>query len=192
MAFEEKQQLRIEAKKHRAQISPFDPTEDPEKAVDYFIEALTPTNHDIIALYMPKGDEFSTAILCERLQNQSIATALPRIHKDSRMLTFHDWNDGEPLETQSYDIMAPLPSAKIVTPTIMVVPLLAFDRKGYRLGFGGGYYDATIQQVRENSAIQTVGWGFAKQAVIFNLPREDHDQRLDFVITPQQIYDHRD
>ena len=70
-------------------------------------------------------------------------------------------------------------------PDVVIVPLLAFDRRGYRLGQGGGYYDATLADLRAKKNIIAVGLAYAQQACLFNLPVEEHDQKLDWVVTPQ-------
>ena len=79
----------------------------------------------------------------------------------------------------------------LLEPDLFLVPLLAFDRKGYRLGQGGGYYDATIKAYRDKKEIQAIGIGYGMQAVVFNLPIEEHDQKMDLVITPEQVFDFR-
>ena len=76
-----------------------------------------------------------------------------------------------------------------VKPDIIVVPFLAFDRRGHRLGYGKGHYDATIAALREQGrTVTTVGLGYAKQAVLFNLPSEEHDEQMDWVITPHNAH----
>ena len=65
------------------------------------------------------------------------------------------------------------------------MPLLAFDRRGHRLGYGEGYYDATLADLRARKKVIAVGLAYAQQAILFNLPAEDHDQPLDWIITPQ-------
>jgi len=82
-----------------------------------------------------------------------------------------------------------LEAAEYITPEILIVPLLAFDRKGNRLGYGGGYYDATLEHLRKDGNVIAAGFAYSQQAVLFNLPSEAHDQKLDWVITPQKIYD---
>ena len=76
-------------------------------------------------------------------------------------------------------------------PDILLIPFLSFDRYGYRLGQGGGYYDATLAHLREEKDILAIGMGYAQQAVLFKLPAEDHDQKMDMVITPQNVHDFR-
>ena len=68
------------------------------------------------------------------------------------------------------------------------MPMLAFDRPGNRLGHGGGYYDTTLRALREKKKITAVGVAYAQQAVLFSLPVEDHDEKLDWIITEQNTH----
>ena len=74
----------------------------------------------------------------------------------------------------------------MVEPDVLLVPLLAFDRAGYRLGYGGGYYDRTLAALRAKKRILAVGLAFAVQEVA-QVPHEDFDERLDFVLTEQGV-----
>ena len=76
-------------------------------------------------------------------------------------------------------------------PDIFIVPMLSFDRRGYRLGQGGGYYDATLSAYRKKKSVQAIGIGYAAQAVLFTLPVELHDQKMDWILTPKTITNHQ-
>ena len=73
------------------------------------------------------------------------------------------------------------PSPEIV-PDVLIVPLLAFDSEGYRLGYGGGFYDRTLHKLRGNGTALAVGVGYAAQHVA-RVPRDEYDQPLDWIIT---------
>lgn len=185
-----KDTLRTEAIRHRDRIDPSDPSECIEKACELFMKTFKPEPDMIIALYYPKGREFSTAALMDELQKAGVTCALPVVKPDSRLLEFYSWADGEALTENKYGIAEPVADGKqAVTPDIIVTPFLAFDRKGRRLGYGGGYYDATLSFLRAGEKPPlAVGLGYAKQAVIFNLPYEAHDEIMDWVITPQKAH----
>ena len=85
------------------------------------------------------------------------------------------WNVPEPV------------SEKELVPDIVLTPLLAFDQKGYRLGYGGGHYDNTIADLRTKKDVRYIGIGHAEQAVLLKLPREAHDIPLDAMLTPQGL-----
>jgi len=97
-------------------------------------------------------------------------------------LTFREWKQDQPLEEGTWDIPVPTEEAAEVKPDVLLVPLLAFDRKGYRLGYGGGFYDRTIDLARAERDIVTVGVAFSGQEVK-KVPHGEHDQPLDWVLT---------
>lgn len=188
---DQKQIYRIEAMRHRERIDIRQ--EDPDIAADNFISAIKPQAGQIIAGYWPKGREFDTAPLLDKLIKMGCRVCLPVITPNSRILDFVFWNEDAPLVQGKFDVLhPPLENAQYVTPDIVIVPLLAFDRRGNRLGYGGGYYDATLENLRDNGNVIAAGFAYSQQAVLFNLPSEPHDQKLDWVITPQKNYNFTD
>jgi 5-formyltetrahydrofolate cyclo-ligase len=183
-----KDTMRAEALRHRDRIDASSPDESPEEAAALFFEQLRPARGQTVALYWPKGREFDTTALIERLLKEKIGVALPVVEKGSRVLRFARWNDSIPLVPGPFEVMQPQVTAQTewTAPDIVVVPLLAFDRRGNRLGYGGGYYDATLRDLRARKEIVAVGMGYARQAVLFNLPAEAHDEKLDWIVTPQR------
>ncbi len=183
-----KNTLRIEARKHRAWIDPL--SEDPLQAADLFFETIKPQKDQIIAGYFPKGREFDALTVLEEALKREIKCALPVIQKDTRVLRFIEWDHDARMQPGTHNIDEPLEDAahKPVEPDIFIVPLLAFDRRGTRLGQGGGYYDATLAHYRSKKDIIAVGMCYSKQAVLFKLPEEEHDQQLDWVITPKEAH----
>jgi 5-formyltetrahydrofolate cyclo-ligase len=81
-----------------------------------------------------------------------------------------------------FGLTEPLASAVIVAPSVLLVPLLAFDAAGHRLGYGGGYYDRTLAALHDTGKIIAVGVAYAGQEVS-ELPRREHDEPLDAVVT---------
>lgn len=187
----EKETLRAEALRHRAMLDPRD--ENPEGAADIFFEALSPRPELVVATYWPKDKEFDPYPILERLLKQGNTCCLPLVQKESRELKFAPWAEGDPLEKGPYGVMQPKVTDDTVfaEPGLLIVPLLAFDRRGYRLGYGGGYYDATLRALRQRKTIIAVGVAYARQACLFNLPADEHDEKLDFVITPDAAHDFR-
>jgi 5-formyltetrahydrofolate cyclo-ligase len=179
-----KETLRIEAIRHRDRIDPA--SEDPDHARDLFFENIKPQLGQVVAAYWAKGREFDGSGIIERLLKEGIACALPVIIEGSRELKFARWDEGIALAEGPFGIMQPMSPQQWVEPDIVIVPLLAFDQKGYRLGYGGGYYDVTLRALKAKKDVLSVGLGYAQQAVLFGLPREEHDQRLDWMITPQK------
>ncbi len=189
---ENKDVLRAEALRHRVMMDPRE--EDPDGACDIFFEAVKPEPEQAVATYWPKEKEFDPYAILERLLANGNVCGLPVVQKDSRILKFARWAEGDAMEDGPYDIPQPVVNDETqwLEPDIVIVPLLAFDRYGTRLGYGGGYYDATLRALRGGKAITAVGVGFAQQVCLFKLPKEDHDEKLDFVITPQQAHDFRE
>ena len=183
-----KEQIRQEAMKHRDRIDPAE--EDPDEACEIFFESVTLDKSQTIALYWPIGREMDTLPLLDRLLKEGYNCALPMVKLDEKTLLFARYQDGDDLVKGPYDILQPAINDKteLLEPDIFIVPLLAFDRHGYRLGYGGGYYDATLAALREKKDVLAVGWAYGLQAVLFNLPREDHDVPMDWIITPQKPY----
>ncbi len=179
---QEKQELRAEALRHRGRM--FYDIEDIDHARDHFFSAINPQKPHIVAAYWPKDKEFDTYPILERLMEQGIECALPVVKSGAKILEFAKWNESIDLQNGPYDVLEPA-TKEWVEPDIVIVPLLAFDRRGYRLGFGGGYYDATLTDLRSRKKITAVGLAYAQQSCLFNLPVEDHDAKLDWVITPQ-------
>jgi 5-formyltetrahydrofolate cyclo-ligase len=187
--YSDKASLRFEALRHRNTISLYD--EDPEKAADNFFKCSGDPGDKIVALYWPKEREFDVTPLIMRLLENGVTCCLPVTEKDTRVLAFARWDETIPLVHGTYNVQHPVlnDDTRWVDPDIIVVPMLAFDRYGNRLGYGGGYYDATLADLRARKPVTAIGIAYAGQACLFALPSEDHDEKLDYIITPQNIYD---
>ncbi len=97
---------------------------------------------------------------------------------------------GGPLDRGQWGIREPKADAPEVDPDILLVPLLAFDRAGYRIGYGAGYYDMTIKRLRGLKTVTAVGIAFAAQEVP-EIPKTPRDERLDLVLTEREVIDLR-
>lgn len=127
------------------------------------------------------GSEADCIVLLKRLAASGHQTCLPVVLR-GKPLVFRAWKPGEALSRGVLDIPVPAEDAPVVVPDIVFVPLLAFDRAGYRLGYGGGYYDRTLKALRARKRIVAVGLAFAAQEVEA-VPHEKFDERLDYVLT---------
>lgn len=182
---EQKKTIRDQARKNLERM-----TVDPAAADavrDLFFEHMTLEPGQIVSAYWPMGREFDVLPLYDALCAQDVVCALPVIEQGSRVLSFRTWKEGEALEKGAYDIPVPT-GGESVKPDVLLLPLLAFDQRGYRLGQGGGYYDATLAHLRSMKEAVAIGVGYAEQACLFPLPAEAHDQKLDAVITPQKVW----
>lgn len=181
---QEKAQCREQARIHREQI-PSDPAAY-EAVIDLFFNETIPQKHQKIALYWPAGKEFDSRFLLDELNNRQFTVLLPKIMPDTKVLSFVPWTAETEMTESEFGILEPMNDDYMV-PDIVLAPLLAFDQKGTRLGQGGGYYDATIANLRKNGEVLYAGLGYGAQAVLFSLPKEDHDQTLDCMITPEKV-----
>ena len=144
----------------------------------------------IVSGFMPMKSEISPLPLMRKLAGQGARLALPVIAGRGKPLTMRAWTFGEPLSAGVWGIREPEPEAAEVEPDILLVPLLAFDRAGYRLGYGGGYYDRTIARLRGRKRVTAVGIAYAAQEVPA-VPKTPGDARLDLVLTEQEAIDLR-
>jgi 5-formyltetrahydrofolate cyclo-ligase len=144
----------------------------------------------IVSGFMPMKTEISPLPLMRRLSQAGATLALPAIAGRRTPLIMRAWQWGEPLNSGVWGIREPKPEAREVDPDILLVPLLTFDRSGFRLGYGGGYYDLTIAGLRAHKPVVAIGIAFAAQEVP-HVPTTPRDARLDLVLTEREIIDLR-
>jgi 5-formyltetrahydrofolate cyclo-ligase len=153
------------------------------KQVETMLGAVPPA---IIAGYWPIGSELDCRPALARLHAAGHALALPVAGQRGDRLVFRRWAPGEPLEQGPFGTFHPLPSAAVAEADIVLVPLLAFDRRGHRLGYGAAYYDRTLNGLRAGRTITAWGLAFDEQE-IDQVPAEPTDARLDGVITDKRL-----
>lgn len=132
--------------------------------------------------FWPMGDELDLRPLLTRLHFAGHAVGLPVVVKRGTPLLFRRWQPSDVLVSGGYGTSVPSEDKPVVTPEVLFVPLLAFDRQGYRLGYGGGFYDRTLQALRGAGPRLAVGVAFAAQEVEA-VPRDHYDQKLDWIVT---------
>jgi 5-formyltetrahydrofolate cyclo-ligase len=138
----------------------------------------------VVAGYQPMGSEIDPAPLLERFAAAGAQIVLPRTAPkgSGRPLSFHLWSPGQPLIKSEFGVAEPGPEAEPLTPDLVIVPLLAFDDLGHRMGYGQGHYDRTLEALRAQGSVLAMGLAFDAQKVA-TVPREDHDQPLDGILT---------
>jgi 5-formyltetrahydrofolate cyclo-ligase len=144
----------------------------------------------VVSGFMPLAGEFNPLPLMQKLAGQGARLALPAIAGHGKPLIMRAWEFAAPLERGQWGIREPTPDAPEVEPDILLVPLLAFDRAGHRIGYGAGYYDLTIAQLRARKLVTAVGLAFAIQEVAA-VPATPRDSRLDLVLTEREAIDLR-
>jgi len=140
--------------------------------------------------FMPMKTEINPLPLMKKLAEVGVQLALPVTGRRGQPLTMRAWTWGEPLASGVWGIREPKPEAPQVDPDILLVPLLAFDRAGRRLGYGGGFYDLTLAQFRSRKAVIAVGLAFAAQEIA-SVPTTPRDATLDLVLTEREVIDLR-
>ncbi|MGH6829328.1 MAG: 5-formyltetrahydrofolate cyclo-ligase [Rhizomicrobium sp.] len=133
----------------------------------------------IIAGYHPRSDEADPTLLLKRLAARGAGIAFPRIAQANSALHFHLIPEGEALQPGCHGIHEPLERWPEVRPEVILVPLLAYDKRGYRLGYGGGYYDRTLALLAH---VRAIGIAYSGQEVP-ELPAASHDVRLHALIS---------
>lgn len=133
--------------------------------------------------FLAIGEEINPVPLMRALADAGHPLCLPVLQGKGKPLMFREWTRGQPLVKRMWGIREPADSAALVTPDVLIVPLLAFDAEGWRLGYGGGYYDRTLADFRRARKIIAIGIAYDEQKVDA-VPHLDYDQRLDWVLTP--------
>lgn len=184
-----KQAMRVEAKKRRRDANDAAGPGAAAMFADSFMAVaadLGIQRNSVIAGYWAMADEFDVRPLLEKLVlEESVVGALPVVVKNDAPLIFRQWRPGLRLESGGFGTHHPPESVPECIPDIVMVPLLAFDRQGYRVGWGGGFYDRTLELLRKRPAgVVAVGTAFAAQEVEA-VAHDELDQPVDWVITEQ-------
>ena len=145
------------------------------------------SQHQIVSAFHPYLSEISTLELLVKLAAEGWTTALPVVVGKELPLKFRRWVPGDAMVSGLWDIQIPVETAPEVEPDVLLVPMLAFDRKGYRLGYGGGFYDRTLAKLRALKKITAIGVAYAGQEVD-SVPHDAHDQPLDWIMTEQETF----
>lgn len=175
-----KAELRAAVLARRAALSPAEREAAANTLIDQIPDLDFPHQPSLVAGFWPIRDEIDIRPLMAALRASGHRIALPVVGPSG--LTFREWDDGETLVAAPFGTSEPGSDAAECDPPILLVPLLAFDREGRRLGYGKGHYDGAIQRLSAAGPIQTIGVAFATQEVD-EVPVEAHDRRLDAVLT---------
>jgi 5-formyltetrahydrofolate cyclo-ligase len=144
----------------------------------------------IVSGFMPLKTEINPLPVLRKLASAGAQLALPAIAGRGQPLTMRAFAFGDELASGQWGIREPKPDAPEVAPDILLVPLLAFDRNGHRIGYGAGYYDMTIAKLRAMKPVIAAGIAFAAQE-IEEVPVTARDARLDLVLTEREVIDLR-
>lgn len=173
----------------RKNISAKDAESASLKAAGNFLKSIPLDNIKTIAIYYPANGETSPLPLMELVKKKGISFCLPVVKAKYSPLEFYKWAHGEDLVNNQFypGLLEPKLQNNPLTPDLIVVPLVAFDEKLHRLGYGAGFYDRTIEAIRESKSLRTVGYAFEIQKHPELLPVDGHDIQLDFIVTDKII-----
>jgi len=178
----EKSQLRTNALKDMRQIKSSEKLFYEKKLTEMNLSFLG--SSQTIAGYYPINNELNILPLLQLLSSIGYQIALPCI-TEKKILDFRIWNMKKSLVKNRYKIYEPVDGILSI-PEIVLVPGLLFDKSLHRLGYGGGFYDRTIQYYRQKGNTKFIGICYPDQ-IIPKLPRAEHDQKLDFLVNLDEI-----
>ncbi|MEM9570973.1 MAG: 5-formyltetrahydrofolate cyclo-ligase [Pseudomonadota bacterium] len=175
-----KQAMRAGMKTLRDELAARDP-DAAETLADKFPMRLYERYGPTVAVYLPIGSEIDPRPLMNKLIAAGARLALPCVQEDGSMV-YRAYTRGDMLEKRPFGLLEPNPEVPEVQPTLVITPLLAFDRNGNRLGYGKGHYDRALTRLREQGRVFVCGLAFFGQEVE-DVPAEPHDVPLDWVMT---------
>jgi 5-formyltetrahydrofolate cyclo-ligase len=155
-----------------------------------FADIFDVTPGTVVAGYMPMRNEADPLPLMRALAARGAGLALPVVVARDAPLVFRAWREGDALAAGPFDTRHPVETALQLVPNLLLVPLAAFDRRGHRIGYGGGYYDRTLALLRVQKPVVAAGVAFAVQEVE-TVPASHHDAMLDVVLTDLECIDLR-
>jgi 5-formyltetrahydrofolate cyclo-ligase len=145
----------------------------------------------IVSGFTPMTTEIKPLPLMRQAAKLGARLALPASAGRNKPLIMRAYAFGDELARGQWGIREPKAEAPEVAPDILIVPLAAFDRAGHRIGYGAGYYDMTINALRDRKKIIAIGIAFAAQEIA-SVPATERDARLDFVLTEREVIDFRE
>ncbi len=153
----------------------------------HLIETLSMPPGVALSGYWPLAGEMDVRPALQHYHCEGYRIGLPVVTGKHQPLLFRAWHPDKELVKGGFGVMTPPPEAPEIVPSILLVPLLAFDPGGYRLGYGGGFYDRTLAKLRAEAHAVAVGIAYAVQEVAA-VPRGAFDQPLDFVVTERSVF----
>ena len=134
--------------------------------------------------YFPSNFEIDDLKILEKMEKKNFNTSL-QVIKENNQMNFLQWSRNDPLKINKFGIPEPI-SSKIIDPDILLVPLVSFDSKLNRLGYGGGFYDRYIEKIEKVKKVIKIGLAFSYQK-IKKVPINKFDKKLDFIVTEKEI-----
>lgn len=182
---DKKQQLRKEYIAKRLAVD-FEVAENFSKSVAQKLLDIIPAGAKVAGYVAIRGEIDIMPALTELLKRCN-EICLPVVEVGDKILKFLKFSPDITLVTGKFGVLCPPANSPIINPDIVLVPLVAFDANGNRIGYGGGYYDATIRSLRlQNKTVRIIGVAYSMQQ-LENIPVEEQDEQLDMVITENNL-----
>jgi 5-formyltetrahydrofolate cyclo-ligase len=176
---------RLALRARRAALSGAQRAQADEAICASLLELVRELSPRLLAVYWPMLAEPDIRAAFQPWQRSGIRLALPRVAASDSPLEFMPWSPGDPLETGPHNTRQP-PAGVSVRPDLILIPCLGFDAGCHRLGYGGGYYDRTLERLAGTASI---GVGY-DDCEICNFDAQPHDLPLDAVVTPCRVLRH--
>jgi 5-formyltetrahydrofolate cyclo-ligase len=182
---EQKRELRGAMIQRRAALAESERLAAAQALVTMFKEEKPFAAAGVVSGFWPIKDELDIRPLMKELANAGCQLALPVVQGKGKPLLFRAWSPGDALEEGVFGTFQPAVDKPAVEPDALLVPLLACDEEGWRLGYGGGFYDRTLRGLRARRKVTAVGVAFNLQLVAA-VPHGPDDQRLDWLLTDKR------
>ena len=182
MTAQDKATVRSRARERRGAIPYAIRDKAGNQGAAHFIAMIPLAPNSIVSAFWPMDGEFDSLPLINALQQAGHQIALPVVLGVDQPLCFRRWRPGDAMTVSAFGVSEPLASAPALQPDVVVTPFLAYNNEGFRLGYGGGYYDRTLRALRQaGPGLLAVGLGFAAQEMPA-LPIDDHDEPMDWLV----------
>jgi 5-formyltetrahydrofolate cyclo-ligase len=181
-----KSALRQSFLERRLQLLPNERTNAAQAVAEAFFKNVKLPSKVIVAGYWPARAELDVLVILRELLRNGHGCALPHVTGEGAPLLFRQWEEDMAMTTGKYGITEPANSTTVL-PDIILVPLLAFDATGHRLGYGAGFYDRTLARLKKQKPVRAIGIAYEMQ-LYGELPVEENDVRMDMIITDRNVY----
>ncbi|WP_366655775.1 5-formyltetrahydrofolate cyclo-ligase [Fodinicurvata sp. EGI_FJ10296] len=182
VSIDAKAALRRHARARRAAAHAAASGTAPSEMARQLLRAVECGNGPVVAGYTAIRDEIDPLPALAAMATAGCTTALPVVDGEAQPLVFRRWSLGDPLVPDGFSVPAPLRENPEIDPDVLLVPMLAFDREGRRMGYGAGFYDRTLQALRRRRPVIAIGLAYADQEVD-RVPTDAYDEPLDWVVT---------
>ncbi len=189
-----KDALRASAFNKRLTIPPAYQEEAAKGLMENFLKNIAlPPKGSVISAYMPFNAEMNVKPLMAHLINEGYQIVIPHVMPDLAALEFRTWTPQTPVKRNLHGIEeADTRHSEVLLPDFLIVPLLAFDVKGNRMGYGSGQFDRTFAQLmKSRKKFDTVGVAYESQREE-QVPVDEHDFPLDIIVTEKTVYNCRE